>query len=59
MLKNLDGKYYTLEEYKNLVKESQTDKNGDLILLYTQDPDASYSYIRLRSGKRPPDPRDR
>lgn len=51
LLKNLDGKYYTLEEYKNLVKESQTDKNGDLILLYTQDPDASYSYIQRAKEK--------
>ena len=51
LLKNLDGKYFTLDEYKAKVKENQTDKNGDLILLYTQDPDASYSYIERAKAK--------
>ncbi len=51
LLKNLEGKYFTLDEYKAKVKENQTDKNGDLILLYTQDPDASYSYIERAKAK--------
>ncbi len=45
-LKNIDGKYFTFTEYKNLVKENQKDKNGDLIYLYTTDRDAQYSYIQ-------------
>ena len=51
LLKNLDGKYFTLEEYKEHVKDNQTDKHGDLIMLYAQDPDASYSYIERAKAK--------
>lgn len=51
LLKNLEGKYFTLEEYKEHVREQQTDKQGDLILLYTQDPDASYAYIERAKEK--------
>ncbi len=51
LLKNIEGKYYTLDEYKSHVKEQQTDKNGDLILLYAQDADASYSYIERAKEK--------
>ena len=51
LLKNLDGKYFTLDEYKAKVKEAQTDKDGNLVLLYAQDPDASYSYIQRAKEK--------
>ena len=51
LMKNIEGKYFTLEEYKEKVKDSQTDKNGDLILLYTQDADASYAYIERAKEK--------
>ena len=51
LLKNLDGKYFTFEEYKEHVKEAQTDKNGDLIILYAQDADASYAYIQRAKEK--------
>ena len=51
LLKNLEGKYFTFDEYKAKVKDNQTDKNGDLILLYTQDADASYSYIERAKAK--------
>ena len=51
LLKNIDSKYFTLEEYKAEVKEAQTDKNGDLILLYAQDADASYAYIQRAKEK--------
>lgn len=51
LLKNLEGKYFTLEEYKDKVKEAQTDKNGDIIILYTQDADAGYSYIERAKEK--------
>ena len=51
LLKNIDSKYFTLEEYKAEVKEAQTDKNGDLILLYAQDADASFAYIQRAKEK--------
>ena len=51
LLKNIESKYFTFEEYKTQVKETQTDKNGDLILLYAQDADASYAYIQRAKQK--------
>ena len=51
LMKNIEGKYFTLEEYKEKVKDNQTDKNGDLIFLYTQDADASYAYIERAKEK--------
>lgn len=51
LYKNLDSKYFTLDEYKEKVKEAQTDKNGDLILLYTQDADANYTHIERAKAK--------
>ena len=51
LLKNLDGKYATLEEYKEQVKEAQTDKDGNLVLLYTNDPDAHYTFIERAKAK--------
>ena len=51
LMKNVDKQYFTLDEYKNKVKDAQTDKNGDLIMLYTQDADASYTYIQRAKQK--------
>ena len=51
LLKNIDGKYATFEEYKAQIKEQQTDKNGDLIVLYAQDADACYAYIQRAKEK--------
>lgn len=51
LYKNLDGKYATLDEYKAQVKEAQTDKDGNLVLLYTNDPDAHYTYIERAKAK--------
>ena len=51
LYKNIEGKYTTLEEYKAQVKESQTDKDGNLVLLYTNDPDAHYTYIERAKAK--------
>ena len=51
LFRNLDGKYYTLDEYKDLVKDAQTDKDGNLVVLYTQDPDSHYAYIRRAREK--------
>ncbi len=51
LLKNIEGKYFTLDEYKTKVKEAQTDKDGNLVLLYTQDTDANYTYIERAKAK--------
>ena len=51
LYKNLDGQYATLDEYKEKVKEAQTDKDGNLVLLYTNDPDAHYTHIERAKAK--------
>ncbi|MDD2549049.1 MAG: molecular chaperone HtpG [Bacteroidales bacterium] len=45
LFKNVDGKYFTFDEYEKLIKENQTDKNKTLVYLYTSDKDEQYSYI--------------
>jgi molecular chaperone HtpG len=45
LFKNVDGKYFTTDEYVEHIKAAQTNKNGDAIVLYTNDQDAQYSYI--------------
>ena len=45
LLKDLDGKYFTLEEYKEKVKSNQTDKFNKIVCIYTQDAKAHHSYI--------------
>ena len=51
LLKNTDGKYFTLEEYATLVKENQTDKNKNLIYLYTHSLDEQYAFIDAAKTK--------
>jgi molecular chaperone HtpG len=51
LLKNVDGKYFTFEEYKTLTGENQKDKNGDVIYLYTSNADEQYSYIQTAKDK--------
>jgi molecular chaperone HtpG len=46
LLKTIDNQYFTLEEFKDKVKENQTDKNGRLILIYTNSPDAHDAQIQ-------------
>jgi molecular chaperone HtpG len=46
LLKNLDGNYFTLEEYQEKIKDSQTDKHDKLIHLYANDAKAQHSYIK-------------
>ena len=45
LLKDIDGKYFTYEEYRTLIKDQQTDKEGNLIYLYANDPESEYSFI--------------
>ena len=51
LLKNIEDKFFTFEEYKEQIKELQTDKNGDIIMLYAQDVDACYAYIQRAKEK--------
>ena len=51
LFKNTDGKYYTADEYKTLIEADQTDKDGNLIYLYTNDADQQYSYIEAAKAK--------
>ncbi len=46
-----DGKHYTFEEYKTLIKDNQTDKDGNLIYLYAASKDEQYSYIENAKNK--------
>ena len=45
LLKNTDGKYFTLEEYAKLVTDNQTNKDGQVIYLYTHNVDEQYAFI--------------
>jgi len=51
LLKNVDGKYFTFEEYKTLVGENQKDKNGEVIYLYANNSDEHFSYIQHAKDK--------
>jgi len=51
LFKNVDGKYFTYEEYKTLIGENQKDKNGDLIYLYATNLEEQYSYIQHAKDK--------
>ncbi len=46
LLRDTDGKYFTLEEYRTLIEPSQTDREGNVVYLYATDPTAQYNYIR-------------
>ncbi|MBR6015927.1 MAG: molecular chaperone HtpG, partial [Prevotella sp.] len=45
LLKDVDGKYFTFDEYKTLIKGEQTDKDGTLVYLYANNKEEEYSYI--------------
>ena len=51
LMKDVDGKYFTLEEYKALIKDNQTDKEGQTIYLYATDKEGQYSYIENAKDK--------
>lgn len=46
LVKNLDNKFFTLQEYIDKVKEKQTDKNSKTVLLYTTDPQQQDMFIQ-------------
>ena len=49
--KNVDGKYFTAKEYTDLVSATQTDKDGNLIFLYVDDPVSKHSFLEVAKGK--------
>ena len=51
LLKDVDDKYFTYDEYKTLIKDNQTDKEGNLIYLYANDKEGEYSYIEAAKAK--------
>lgn len=51
LLKNTDGKYFTLEGYAETIKEVQTDKNSKTVHLYTPDPIAQHSFVEAAKSK--------
>lgn len=51
LLKDTDAKFYTYEEYQTLIKDNQTDKDGNLIYLYSTEADEQYSYIEAAKNK--------
>ncbi len=46
LFQTTDGAYYTLDELKNKIKDNQTDKDGNLVILYTSDTEEQHSYIQ-------------
>ncbi|MBQ1209504.1 MAG: molecular chaperone HtpG [Bacteroidales bacterium] len=51
LLKNTDGKYFSIEDYKTAVAPVQTDKDNKVVLLYATDVDAQYSFIEAAKNK--------
>ncbi len=51
LVKDTEGKYYTLEEYQALIKDAQTNKDGQLVYLYAADRDEHYTYIDSAHAK--------
>ena len=51
LLKDTDSHYYTFEEYNTLIKDNQTDKDGNLIYLYANNTDEQYTYIAAAKDK--------
>ncbi len=51
LLKNVDNKYFTISEYRDLISSEQTDKDGNLIFLYAQNSEEQHSYIETARAK--------
>ena len=51
LFKDVNGKYFTLDEYRTLIKDNQTDKDGLLVYLYTTDKNEQYSYVEAATEK--------
>jgi len=51
LFKNTEGKYFTWDEYNTLIKDTQTDKDKNLICLYTSDTEAQFTFIEAAKSK--------
>ncbi|MFW5832293.1 MAG: molecular chaperone HtpG, partial [Prolixibacteraceae bacterium] len=51
LFKNTEGKYFTFDEYEKLIKESQTDKDKNLIYLYTGNQEEQYTFVEAAKSK--------
>ena len=51
LLKDTESKYFTFDEYKTLIKDNQTDKDGTLVYLYANDVNEQYDYIEAANAK--------
>lgn len=51
LMKDVDGKYFTFDEYRQLIKDGQTDKDGQTVYLYATDREEQYSYIEAAKAK--------
>ncbi len=51
LFKDVDGKHFTFEEYKTLIKDEQTDKEGYLVYLYANNVEEQYTYIEAAKNK--------
>lgn len=51
LVKTTDDKFFTLEEYRQLIEPNQTDKDGTVVYLYATDPVAQYNYIKSATDK--------
>ena len=51
LLKDVEGKYFTFDEYKTLIEANQKDKDGNLVYLYATDKEEQYSYIQAAKDK--------
>lgn len=51
LFKNTEGKYFTFEEYEKLIKEEQTDKDKNLVYLYTTNREEQYTFVEAAGNK--------
>jgi len=51
LLKNTDGKYFNLEDYRKAIETEQTDKDKKVVYLYATKPDEQYSFIEAAKNK--------
>ena len=51
LLKDVEGKYFTLDEYRTLIKDNQTDKDDTVVYLYANDATEQYAYIEAAKAK--------
>lgn len=51
LVKTTEGKYFTLEEYRKLIEATQTDKDGNVVYLYSTDPVAQYNYVKSATDR--------